>query len=83
MRSIAGVEVLDAGYDTRRLLACLRERAREDKVGISPGQTGVLVVEVRGYETTPKLHDFLEAQLDECSRVIGVEWRGRLSVLGA
>ena len=81
MRSIAGIEVLDAGYDARRLLACLRERAREYNVGISPGQTGVLVVEARG-NATSNVHDFLDVELDECSRELGVEWRGRLSILG-
>ena len=81
MVDIAGIEVLDAGYDARRLLACLRERVREYDVGISPGQTGVLVVEDSG-NSTGDLHEFLDAQLDECAREIGVEWRGRLNVLG-
>jgi hypothetical protein len=81
VRSIAGIEVLNAGYDARRLLACLRERARDYNLAIAPGQTGVLVVEAGG-NRTGNLHDFLDAQLDECSRELGVEWRGRLSVLG-
>ena len=79
--SIAGIKVLDAGHDTRRVLACLRERVRKYNIGISPGQTGVLVVEDRD-NSTSNLHDFLDAQLDECASEIGVEWRGRLSVLG-
>jgi hypothetical protein len=62
-------------------LACLREHVREYSVGISPGQTGVLVVEAGG-NRTGDLHEFLDAQLDECSRELGVEWRGPLSVLG-
>jgi hypothetical protein len=78
--SIATIEVLDAGHDSRRLLACLRDRVRKYNVGISPGQTGVLVVEDRA-NNTGDLHDFLDAQFDECARLIGVEWRHRLSVL--
>ena len=78
---IMGIEVLDAGYDARRLLARLRERVSEYGIAISPGQTGVLVVE-DDRNSIGNLHDFVDAQLDECSREIGVEWRGRLSVLG-
>ena len=80
MVSIASIEVLDAGHDTRRLLACLRDRARQYNVGISPGQTGVLMVEHRG-TIKRNLHDLLDTELDECAREIGVEWRRRLSVL--
>ena len=61
--SIAGIEVLDAGHDARRLIACLRERVRDYNVGIAPGQSGVLIVQGHG-NSTSNLHNLLEAELD-------------------
>ena len=67
------------GRPAELLLDCLRPKATGRGIEIAHGTTGALAVTDSGGHAD--LAGFLAAQLDECSRLLGVDWREHFTVV--
>lgn len=67
------------GRPVELLLDCLRPKAREHGVGIEPGSTGTLTV-TGDTSQGDDVAGYLRAQLDECARLLGINWHDHITV---
>ena len=67
------------GRPAELLLDCLRPKATGRGIEIAHGTTGALAV--TGGGQADDLAGFLREQLDECSRLLGVDWQDHFTVV--
>ena len=80
--SVGRIEVHGPGRPAELLLDCLRPKATGHGLGIEHGATGTLTVtDVGGRAADPPA--FLRGQLDECARLLGVDWHDCFTVTEA
>ncbi len=68
------------GRPAELLLDCLRPKATEHGIGIQHGASGTLTV-TDGDGRADDLEDFLRTQLDECGRLLRVDWHDHFTVV--
>ena len=73
------IQVHGPGRPAELLLDCLRPKATGRGIEIAHGSTGALAVSHAGEADDPA--GFLSAQLDECSRLLGVDWHDHFTVV--
>lgn len=73
------MEVHQPGRPVELLLDCLRPKAREHGVAIEPGSTGTLTV-TGDAGHGDDLAGYLRTQLDECARLLGIDWQDHLTI---
>jgi hypothetical protein len=76
---VGSIEVHGPGRPAELLLDCLRPKATGHGIDIAHGSTGTLTVTDDGGKADD-LAGFLSSQLDECARLLGVDWHEHFTV---